>query len=104
MREAIRDTSAQDVLIEKTNHWQWLKWAVPLAVLAMLATLAVPVISTWLSAEASISAERIRTAIVTRGDLVRDLSVQGRVVAAISPAPHRGTLLFGRWRGRRGND
>ena len=63
----------------------------------MLATLVVPVISTWLSAEASISAERIRTAIVTRGDLVRDLNVQGRVVAAISPtlySPATGTVTL----------
>ena len=97
MREAIRDTSAQDVLIEKDNHWQWLKWAVPLAVLVMLVMLAVPVMSTWLSAGASISADRVRTAIVTRGDLVRDLSVQGRVVAAISPtlySPATGTVTL----------
>jgi HlyD family secretion protein len=97
MREAIRDTSAQDVLLDKTSRWQWLKWAVPLAVLAMLVMLIVPVISTWLSAGASVSAERIRTAVVSRGDLIRDLSVQGRVVAAISPtlySPATGTVTL----------
>jgi HlyD family secretion protein len=97
MREAIRDTSAQDVLLDKASRWQWLKWAVPLAVLAMLVMLIVPVISTWLSAGASVSAERIRTAVVSRGDLIRDLSVQGRVVAAISPtlySPATGTVTL----------
>ena len=32
MHEAIRDTSAQDVLLEKSNNWRWLKWAVPVAI------------------------------------------------------------------------
>jgi HlyD family secretion protein len=33
----------------------------------------------------SVPFERVRTATVTRGDLVRDVSVQGRVVAAVRP-------------------
>jgi HlyD family secretion protein len=51
--------------------------------------------SNWLSAEASVSADRIRLAQVNRGDLVRDLNVQGRVVAAVSPtlySPATGTV------------
>jgi HlyD family secretion protein len=97
MNEGIRDTSAQDVLLEKTGRRHWLKWAVPLAVLALLGYLASSVLSTWLSAEASVAAERIRTAVVNRGDLVRDLSVQGRVVAAVSPtlySPATGTVTL----------
>jgi HlyD family secretion protein len=86
MPEGIRDTSAQDVRIEKTPHrWRWLKWALPLAVLATLATLFASALSTWLDAEASVSADRVRIALVNRGDLIRDLNVQGRVVAAVSP-------------------
>tara|TARA_R110000751_G_scaffold91266_3_gene179079 strand:+ start:290788 stop:291936 length:1149 start_codon:yes stop_codon:yes gene_type:complete len=45
----------------------------------------------------SVSAERIRTGTVKRGDFVRDLSIQGRVVAAISPklySPAQGTITF----------
>ncbi len=97
MHEGIRDTSAQDVLLEKTGHRRWLKWAVALLLLVLLAFLISPVISTWLSAEASVSADRIRTAVVKRGDLVRDLSVQGRVVAAVSPtlySPATGTVTL----------
>ncbi len=42
-------------------------------------------------------AERLRIASVTRGDLVRDVSVQGRVVAAVRPtlyAPAPGTITL----------
>ncbi len=46
---------------------------------------AAPSVKRWASATVSVPFERIRTATVTRGDLVRDVSVQGRVVAAVSP-------------------
>jgi HlyD family secretion protein len=97
MHEGIRDTSAQDVLLEKTRRWRWLKWAVPLAILALLSLLLGSVLTNWLSAEASVSADRIRTAAVSRGDLIRDLNVQGRVVAAVSPtlySPATGTVTL----------
>ena len=89
MQEGIRDTSGQDVMLEKANHKHWLKWAIPLVVLGILGMVLVPVLSTWLSAEATVSADRVRTAVVDRGDLVRDLNVQGRVVAAVSPTTAR---------------
>ncbi len=97
MHESIRDTSAQDVLLNKTKRWRWLKWAVPVAVLALLGLLMGSVLTTWLSAEASVSTDRIRTAMVSRGDLIRDLNVQGRVVAAVSPtlySPATGTVTL----------
>lgn len=49
------------------------------------AVLAAPWVKRWASATVSVPYERIRTATVMRGDLVRDVSVQGRVVAAVSP-------------------
>jgi HlyD family secretion protein len=97
MHEGIRDTSAQDVLLDKTKNWRWLKWAVPVAILALLGWLLGSVLTTWLSAEASVSTERIRTAVVSRGDLIRDLNVQGHVVAAVSPtlySPATGTVTL----------
>ncbi|NCF62770.1 MAG: HlyD family efflux transporter periplasmic adaptor subunit [Gammaproteobacteria bacterium] len=97
MHEGIRDTSAQDVLLENTKHRRWLKTALPIAMAAILIALLVSALSTWLSAEASVSADRIRTAVVSRGDLVRDLTVQGRVVAAVSPtlySPATGTVTL----------
>lgn len=47
--------------------------------------LAVPVVQRWANATISVPADRVRVATVTRGDLVQDVSVQGRVVAAVSP-------------------
>lgn len=56
-------------------------------VLLMLALvwLAIPVVSRWANATVTVPLERLRIAEVTRGDLVRDVSVQGRVIAAVSP-------------------
>ncbi|MGD2127862.1 MAG: efflux RND transporter periplasmic adaptor subunit [Lysobacterales bacterium] len=96
MPEGIRDTSAQDVVLEKSRR-PWFKWGFAAVAVLALGTVAISTLSTWLSAEASVSAERIRTALVTRGDLVRDLSVQGRVVAAVSPtlySPATGTVTL----------
>ena len=45
----------------------------------------VPVVSRWANATITVPAERLRIATVERGDLTRDVSVQGRVVAAVSP-------------------
>jgi HlyD family secretion protein len=97
MPEGIRDTSAQDVVLAKQGSRSWLKWALPGAGALVLGALVVSTLSTWLSAEASVSAERIRMATVERGDLVRDLNVQGRVVAAVSPtlySPATGTVTL----------
>ena len=44
-----------------------------------------PSVKRWANASVSVPFERVRTATVTRGDLVRDVSVQGRVVAAVRP-------------------
>lgn len=56
-------------------------------VLLMLALvwIAIPVVNRWANATVTVPLERLRIAEVTRGDLVRDVSVQGRVIAAVSP-------------------
>ena len=46
---------------------------------------ATPVVQRWANATVSVPVDRVRTATVSRGDLVQDVSVQGRVVAAVSP-------------------
>lgn len=98
MPEAIRDTSAQDVRIERPRRrWRWLRWALPLVAGSAAVVLLVSTLGTWLDADASVSSDRIRTAVVSRGDLVRDLNVQGRVVAAVSPtlySPATGTVTL----------
>jgi HlyD family secretion protein len=47
--------------------------------------LAAPVVGRWAHATISVPADRVRIATVELGDLVQDVSVQGRVVAAVSP-------------------
>ncbi len=54
-----------------------------------------PVVQRWADVRVTVPLERLRVAEVTRGDLVRDVSVQGRVVAAVSPtlyAPAAGSI------------
>jgi HlyD family secretion protein len=58
--------------------------AVAIAVIAGIVFVA-PSVKRWATASVSVPFERVRTATVTRGDLVRDVSVQGRVVAAVRP-------------------
>jgi len=83
----IRDTSAQDNVIKpaasaRRNRKPWLIGGI--AGTAVLA-LALWVISGWMSGGRSFDASRVRVAEVTRGDLVRDISADGRVIAANSP-------------------
>ena len=62
-----------------------------------LVWLAVPLVTRWANATVTVPIERLRIATVTRGDLVRDVSVQGRVVAAVSPtlyAPAAGSITL----------
>jgi HlyD family secretion protein len=81
----IRDTSAQDAVIAappglaNKKRLAWIGGAI--AALALTGT----VLASWNSSDQSVSGQRIRIAEVTRGTLVRDASVNGRVVAAVSP-------------------
>jgi HlyD family secretion protein len=84
---SIRDTSAQDrpvaaALPQARQRRRWLlAGGVGLAVLA----LAVWLVAGWSAGSRSFDASRVRIATVTRGDLVRDISADGRVIASNSP-------------------
>ncbi|MDT8399307.1 MAG: HlyD family efflux transporter periplasmic adaptor subunit [Pseudomonadales bacterium] len=82
----IADTSGQDIPLPQASGRRRLLigGGIGIALLALVAVL-VPWISRWSQAEASVPRDRLRLATVTYGDLVRDVSVEGRVVAAISP-------------------
>jgi HlyD family secretion protein len=58
--------------------------AIGVALLVVVAV-SIPTLRRWSRADRAVDAESVRLGTVTRGDLVRDLSVQGRVVAALSP-------------------
>jgi HlyD family secretion protein len=94
----IADTSGQDISLPKKHRGKsyLLLGLAALALIALL-ILILPGLTQWSNSEMSISTERLRVASVKRGDFVRDLSVQGRVVAAVSPrlySPAQGTITF----------
>jgi HlyD family secretion protein len=81
----IRDTSQQDAVLtappgQKTRR-RLMAGGAAIAVIAGAAML----LGAWRSSEHSVSAARVRIAEVGRGTLVRDASVTGRIVAAVSP-------------------
>jgi HlyD family secretion protein len=93
----IRDTSAQDRPRPRAGRRRWRVAAgIAVAIVAAVGLLIVA-IGRWASSERSVEAARLRIAEVTRGTLVRDAAVSGRVVAAVSPtlyAPMPGTVTL----------
>jgi HlyD family secretion protein len=55
------------------------------AALLIVALVAMPSIRRWASSETSVSRSQIRLGTVVRGDLIREVAVDGRVVAAFHP-------------------
>jgi HlyD family secretion protein len=94
----IADTSGQDVQLAPKSHRNR-NIIGGTAVLALLVAIwiVVPTVKRWASASVTVPLDRLRVATVVRDDLVRDVSVQGRVVAAVSPtlyAPAPGTITL----------
>jgi HlyD family secretion protein len=81
----IRDTSHQDAVIATAPAQQLKRRAIWAVVAIVVIGASVMTLSAWRSSEQSVSAARLRIAEVARGTIVRDASVNGRVVAAISP-------------------
>jgi HlyD family secretion protein len=83
----IRDTSAMDTPLDPARRR--LRWparaAIGALVVVALVVVARPALRRWSSSDASIELSRIRIAPVVRGDLVYDVGVQGKVVAASRP-------------------
>lgn len=94
----ITDTSAQDVQLAPRDPRKRRIAAAAGGVIVIAAVLlATPWVKRWANASISVPYDRVRTATVTRGDLVRDVSVQGRIVAAVSPtlyASESGTITL----------
>jgi len=95
---AIRDTSDTDVVLEpRSNRRLWIISGVAVLLLLLAIVAAWPVVSKWSRAEISVPLERLRLSEVSRGDFVRDVGVQGVIVAAVSPtlfAPAEGTVAL----------
>ncbi|MGY8562034.1 efflux RND transporter periplasmic adaptor subunit [Paracidovorax citrulli] len=82
----IRDTSAQDQTFSSpATAAPWKRWLWP-GVAALLVLLAIGFAArAWLGASRSFDSARVRIAEVKKGDLVRDLAADGKVIAANSP-------------------
>ncbi|QBY05385.1 HlyD family efflux transporter periplasmic adaptor subunit [Thalassotalea sp. HSM 43] len=95
----LADTSSQDEVLATSNsmHRRWLiATGVIMTFVAMFYLLS-PAVAKWSQTDRSIPLKRVRLASVEITDFVRDVSVQGRVVAAVSPtlyAPAEGTITF----------
>ncbi|WP_342120782.1 efflux RND transporter periplasmic adaptor subunit [Pseudoduganella sp. OTU4001] len=81
----IRDTSHQDQVIAAPAGLKTRRKLILLGVGVALAGAAVVLAKGWASSEQSINAARLRIGEVTRGTLIRDAAVNGRIVAAVSP-------------------
>jgi HlyD family secretion protein len=79
----IRDTSAQDSVIAAPRKWR--KIALWLTISTLSVAASVTLFSSWASSKASVSMARLSVAQVSRGTLVRDVAVNGHLVASISP-------------------
>jgi HlyD family secretion protein len=94
----IQDTSGTDVAIVQTGLRRSTVIAIVVAaVLALGSILAFPSIQRWARAERSFERDRLRFATVSRGTLVSDLAVEGRIVASSYPTlytPAQGTVTL----------
>lgn len=82
----IRDTSAQDQVIATGSAGARLpRWSLPAAIAVLVGGAIFWVGAQWFSGARSYNTDRLRIATVTRGDLVRDIAADGRVIAANSP-------------------
>lgn len=83
----IRDTRQQDKVIQQTRklpRW-WLAMATAIGLVGA-ATASYNSFDQLLSADQVVSLQNLRTATVIRGDMVQDLRVEGRTMAADSPS------------------
>ncbi len=82
----IRDTSAQDQTFPThATAAPWKRWLWP-GIAALVVLLAIGFAArAWLGASRSFDSARVRIAEVKKGDLVRDLAADGKVIAANSP-------------------
>ena len=85
LRGRIRDTAGQDHINTTPARRNRRTWALAVIATAIVVALIGWVATRWLGGTHSFDATRVRIAQVTRGDLVRDLSADGKVIAANSP-------------------
>src|SRR6202167_5652001 len=89
----LRDTSAQDRVIEPKNPFQrHRKLIVAGAIVAVLLITLIVVLMRYSGAGVSVDRSRVSIATVERGNFIRDISADGQVVAAVSPTLYANAL------------
>ena len=97
----MRGTAGQDTLVAPAHDWRRDR-RVHVAAIAILVLVALALawwLRGWASTDATVSADRVRIATVTRGEFLNDVAAQAVVVAAVSPtlyAPAAGTVTLER--------
>ncbi len=82
----IRDTSGQDLSLNRSPFAaSRRRWLIVGGIAVVLVVAIGGVLSSWRGGGRSVDTARLRIAEVQRGDLVRDLSAEGRVISANSP-------------------
>jgi HlyD family secretion protein len=94
----IKDTASQDVMLTKAKPKKLALKVVLFSIIAVTISItAYPTINSWSSSDLSVNPARVRIAQVERGEFIRDVSLQGNIVAANSPklyAPAVGTVTL----------
>ena len=82
----IENTSSMDRAVVASRSTKKVVLVAALAAVLLIGAFAVfPSVRRWMRAERAVDATALRFAVVTRGDLLRDLTVQARVVASLHP-------------------
>lgn len=81
----IQDTQSQDQQIAKPTRKKWVPWFALIVMALTISLISWPSISMWFNSAARAELSKLKIAEVQRGDLSRNISVSGKVVAANAP-------------------
>ncbi len=81
----IADTQGQDIAIATRPKRHWRRWVIILLVVVASSVMAWPLVANWHQGVKQVDAKELSFATVERGDLIRNVAVSGRLVAAHAP-------------------
>ena len=95
----IESISPMDKVLERPRRLSKTSrvWIAAGAGVALLSLASIPALRRWTKAERTVSLASLRIGTVEKGDLVRDASAQGKIVAALHPtlfAPAQGIVAL----------
>ncbi|WP_404395352.1 efflux RND transporter periplasmic adaptor subunit [Pseudoalteromonas phenolica] len=95
----IPDTSAQDslVVVPKNNKKWFIRALIGVFIIFLCYFFVSPALVGWSGGQSAISIDKLRIAKVMKGDFIRDLAIQGKVIAARRPvlySPAQGSVTY----------